>query len=324
MKWFPGPETRRAVLTHPIFLAGLAVVALLGLTAGVLVVVDSVRGGSGGKTPTVVVEVATTQTVGPTAKTASAFGVNGTANRIAAVRTAPGARTPVLGTLDKGDDVVIDGRTTDTRWYRVIFPPNSELHGWIAADMLDVVGNPATLVVATAEPPVVVELPTEPPSVLTAAAAQRTPTPDGSATATSTPDGRLPDLVIGTTPTLASGKLFITVVNQGQGDAKGDLVVAVFNADGTKLLAGATLPAFVLQAGRSIDVGTGYAVSGNETLLLIVDPNGDLQETDDTNNRVTVAVSTGEPEATRSAVPFETPATETPPPPPSEEDEPLP
>ncbi len=193
---------------------------LLGLTAATLVVIDSVRSGSGG-TPTVVVETATTTTPGPTARTATAAGVTGTTNRIAAVRSAPGPRTPVLGTLDKGDDVVIDGRTTDTKWYRIIFPPNSELHGWIDAELLDVIGNPATLVVATAEPPVVVELPTDSPSVLTAAAGQRTPTPDTSVTPTPTVDDKLPDLVIGTTPTLASGKLFVTVVNQGQGDGEG-------------------------------------------------------------------------------------------------------
>ena len=87
-----------------------------------------------------------------------------------------------------------------------------------------------------------------------------------------------------------------------------------FNADGTKLLAGATLPDFTLKTGRSIDVGTGYVVTESETLLLIVDPNGDIPETDDTNNRVTVAVATGDADTTRTIVPFETPATETPPP----------
>jgi len=308
MKWLPGPETRAAVLKHPFFLAGFAVVALLGLTAAVLVVVDSVRSGDNG-TPKVVVEPATTMTPGPTARTATAAGVIGTTNKITAVRSAPGGRTPVLGTLNDGDDVVIDGRTTDTKWYRIIFPPNSELHGWVAAEFLDVTGDPATLVVATAEPPVVVEAPTQPPSVLTAVAAEETLTPDTGVTPTPTVDDKLPDLVIGTTPTLANGKLFVTVVNQGQGVAKGDLVVAVFNADATKLLAGETLRSFTLPPGRSIDVGTGYEVTENETLLLIVDPSGEIAESDDTNNRVTVAVSVSSPgpEATRSAVPFETP-----------------
>jgi len=100
---------------------------------------------------------------------------------------------------------------------------------------------------------------------------------------------------VGSTPTLSGGLLFITVVNQGQGDAAGDLVVAVFNADGTALLAGATLPGFTLEGGRSIDIGTGYAVTQNQTLLLIVDPNGTIEETDNTNNRISVAIAVGNP-----------------------------
>jgi len=85
----------------------------------------------------------------------------------------------------------------------------------------------------------------------------------------------------------------VTVVNEGKGVAHGDLVVAVFTSDGQTLLGGATLPAFELQPGRSIDVGTGYAVTENQTLLLIVDPNGTIKETDDTNNRTTISISVG-------------------------------
>ena len=313
MRWLPGPETRAAILKHPVVLAGFAVVVLLGLTASVLVVVDSARGG-GSDGPAVSVTPLTTATVGPTAKTASATGVTGTTNKVTTVRSAPGSRLPALGTIDQGEDLVIDGRTTDAKWYRVIFPPNSELHGWIDATAVDVVGNPATLVVTTAEPPVVVQLPTASASDLTAIAARRTPTPDTSPAATMTPaSGDLPDLVIGTTPTLSNGKLFVTVVNQGKGDATGDLVVAVFNADATKLLAGATRPAFTLRAGRSIDISTGFEVTASVTLLLIVDPNGAIAETDDTNNRATVAIATGNPDTSETQLPFQTPATETPP-----------
>jgi hypothetical protein len=310
MNWLPGPETRAAVLKHPFVLAGCAVVALLGLVAAALVVVDSVRGGSSIGVPTVVVE-SSTLTPGPTSRTAIAGGVTGTAIEVTTVRESPGARTRPLGTLNKGDDVAIDGKTTDAKWYRVIFPPNSELHGWIDATQLSVTGDPARLVVATAEPPVAVDIPTPTSSQLTAAAGQTSPTPESTLTVTVTPPGGLlPDLVIGTTPTVSDGKLFVTVVNQGKGDAVGDLVVAVFSADGTKLLGGATLPKFTLKPGRSIDIGTGYEVTGSETLLLIVDPNGDIPETDDTNNRVSIAISVGGPDATTSAVPSETPAAE--------------
>jgi hypothetical protein len=309
MKWLPGPETRAAVLKHPFVLAGFAVVVLLGVMALTLVIVGSFRGGSGTGAPTVAVQAvtATTITPGPLAKTAAAGGVIGTTNKVAAVRQAPGARTPVLGTLDTGNEVVIDGRSADTKWYRIIFPPDSELHGWISADLLDIVGDPSTLVVATAEPVPFVDLPTEPPYALTASARPRTPMPDTSVTPTPTADANLPDLVIDHTVTLVEGRLFVTVVNQGKGAAHGNLVIGVFTADGSKLLAGATLPNFELLSGRSIDMGTGYLVTESQTLLLIVDPNGEIPETDDTNNRVTVAVSVGNPAGTASPSISDTP-----------------
>lgn len=294
MNWLPRPETRDAVLKHPFFLAGLAVVGLLGLTAGALVIATSVRG-TNASVPTVVVGPVETATPGAARKTAAASGVSATTKVTTSVRQAPGART-VLGTLPAKSDVDIDGRTTDAKWLRIIFPPNSDLHGWIDAANLDVLGDPRALVVATAEPPVIVEIPTDPPSVRTAAAITPAPvttgTPDPNSTGTAA-SGKLPDLVIGTTPSLSGSKLFVTVVNQGQGDMHGNLVVAIFNADATKLLGGATLPNFTLAAGRSIDVGTGYVVTQNQTLVLVVDPNGDIDETDNTNNRITVSIAVG-------------------------------
>ncbi len=295
MNWLPRPETRDAVLKHPFFLAGLAVVMLLGLTAGVLVVATSVRG-TDASVPTVVVQSLESATPGAARKTAAASGVSGTTKSTTSVRQAPGART-VLGTLPGKSDVEIDGRTTDAKWLRIIFPPNSDLHGWIDAANLDVIGDAAALVVATAEPQVIVEVPTDPPAARTAAATTPVPAASGTADPHATvtaASGGLPDLVVGTTPSLSGNKLFVTVTNQGAGDSHGNLVVAVFNSDSTKLVGGATLPNFTLAAGRSIDIGTGYVVSQNQTLVLVVDPNGDIDETDNTNNRITVAIAVGD------------------------------
>jgi hypothetical protein len=290
----PGPRSAAPVLKHPFVLAGIAVVVLLGLTAGVLVLADSIRADDSGE-PTVVVSPLESVTAGPVSKTATASGVSGTTRRTVTVRSQPGTRAPALGTLPRDSDVVIDARTTEGDWLRIVFPPNSELHGWVDAEQLNISGDPEELVVATAEPAPFIELPTEPPFVLTAAAF--TPEPDSSTvtpvvTGTPAADG-LPDLVVGTSPTLADGKLFVTIVNQGTGAMAGDLVVAVFNADGTALVGGATLPGFTLEAGRSIDVGTGYPVTVDQILLLVVDPNGQIDETDNTNNRITVSIAVG-------------------------------
>jgi hypothetical protein len=273
-------------------LAGVAVVALLGLTAGVLVVIDSARDSSANE-PQVIVEPKTA-TPGPRSKTATAIGVSGRTKGVTAVRFAPGSRTQALGTLPAERDVQIDGRTEDDGWFRIIFPPNSELHGWVEADLLEITGDPSTLLVATAEPPIQVELPTEPASRFTPETEEtpeETPTPEG------TPAPGLPDLVVGTTPIITDGKLFVTVVNQGTGPATGDLVVAVFNPDGTALLGGATVPGFTLDAGLSINVGTGFDITENVTLLLVVDPNGDIEEADNTNNQIVVSIAVGNPPA---------------------------
>ncbi len=313
-----GPEARAAVLRHPFFLAGLSVVALLALLAGILVLFESVQGSSGAGEPTVVVSEQTTATPGPVQLTAVASGVIGRTVRVTTVRTAPGAGSAVLGTLPRNTDIEIDGRTTDSNWYRVIFPPNSEFHGWIDADDLELTGDGESLVVATAEPPPIIALPTDSPELLTAIAEQQTidasAIADETETPTPTPGSGLPDLVVGSSPTLNGNQLFVTIINQGTGDAVGDLVVAVFNADETALLAGATLPNFILPAGRSVDVGTGLAIVGSQTLLIIVDPNGTIEESDNFNNRITIAIDTGGGEPTVDPfAPTETPA---PPPPP--------
>lgn len=322
-----GPETRAAVLRHPFFLAGLAVVALLGLLAGILVLFESVRGSTGAAgEPTVVVESGITSTPGPVRLTAVASGVIGRTVRVTTVRTAPGSGSAVLGTLPRNTDIEIDGRTTDSNWFRVIFPPNSEFHGWIDAEDLELTGEADSLLVATAEPPPIIALPTDSPALLTAIAEQQTI--DASVvetqTPTPTPTGSgLPDLVIGPAPILNGSQLFVTIINQGTGDAAGDLVVAVFNEDETALIAGSTLPNFTLPAGTSIEVGTGLSIVGSQTLLIVVDPNGTIEESDNFNNRITISVDTGaggeptpDPFAETPTPAVEPPPTDVPPAPP--------
>ncbi len=94
--------------------------------------------------------------------------------------------------------------------------------------------------------------------------------------------------------TIADGKLFVTVINQGSGRVTATIVVAVFNAAESQLVGGATVPGITLEPGTSIDVGTGYEVSSDEVLVLIVDPNGEIEESDNTNNRVTISIAIGD------------------------------
>lgn len=313
MRFIPGPDTRAAILKNPIVLACAAVVGLLALTAGVLVLVDSARGDSA-QEPSVQVDPKGTATTGPVEETAVALGVTGRTLRAAPVRERPGNGARVAGTLQRGTIVTIDGRTDEDGWYRIIFPPNSEFHGWLNADDLDISGNLLTLAIVAPDPPIVVDLPTEyvPADTPTPLPdiTDGTPTPEGTGTPV---DGGLPDLVVGSPPVLSEGQLFITVINQGAGDFVGDLVVAIFDVDGTSLLGGATLPGFTLPAGNAIDVGTGYQVTVDQTLLLIVDPNGDIEEVENANNSISVAIAIGVPPTPDTPTPL---PGEPPPPPP--------
>jgi hypothetical protein len=182
----------------------------------------------------------------------------------------------------------------------VIYPPGSELHGWIDADFLTVTGDAASLAVATAEPPVVIEVPTLPPTATPVPV-----TPQASETP-ATPVGAVPDLVVGDTSVVSGGKLFVTIVNQGTGPASGDLVIAVFDQGQTKIIGGTTLPGFTLDPGKSVDVATGIEVTGSETVLVIVDPNGLIDETDDTNNRALIRIVVGGGEPTPGGPPTPT------------------
>jgi hypothetical protein len=314
MRWLPGPETRAAVARHPFVLAGAAVVALLALVAGILVIIDSARGADANE-PQVGIEPRTTDTPGPTRKTAVALGVSATTNTTTAVRYAPGDRTAVLGTIPRGTDVQIDGRTEDSGWMRIIFPPNSELHGWVDARYLDITGDVDALAVATAEPPPFIEVPTEPVSEFTPDPSELTPLPE----TTPTPLPGPPDLVVGGAPSVIDGHLYVTIFNQGTGVASGNLVVAVFNADQSALLGGTTIFGATIEPGGALDVDTTLAINGNGTFVIVVDPNGEIEETDNTNNRITVSIVTDPP----TPVPVETPTIAPPPPPPPQETPPL-
>jgi subtilase family serine protease len=107
---------------------------------------------------------------------------------------------------------------------------------------------------------------------------------------TPTPSQALPDLVVGGT-LVSGGTLVVTVTNQGKGALKNATIeVGVFDATGAQLLKSASVTTQNLSAGASIDVQTGYVtVVGPDQVLVIVDPNGKIKESDDTNNRLLVS-----------------------------------
>ncbi len=173
------PLTWRRVFQHRLVLAGALTLAVLGVAAGVLTVLDS----SQGATPLSGQVIATTtSTPEPVASAIAGRGLTGRTNRVSAVRTAPGPDMPVLGTLGANEVVDIDGRNTKGDWLRIVFPPNSPLHGWIEATMVDANGDVSALAVATPDPPPPISVPTTP---------RRSSGPQPSATTTIAPPAAL-------------------------------------------------------------------------------------------------------------------------------------
>ncbi len=289
------PGSARSVLRHPIIWAGAGVVATLGIAAGVLTLVvpsdpATVPAAESASTPKT---VATSQAV-------RSSGVTARTNTIAAVRTAPGKDTPVLGTLGRDESVEVIGRSAAATWLLIVFPATSSLHGWVAAAMLDVTGETSTLAVATAEPPVVIAAPTSAayrtqrtpvpsPASATRAPASATPEP---ASATPTPPALLPDLIVAKAQ-IGGTSLVATIINRGDGPANGAIVVSVRTADGRTLLATSSAPSPVLAPQASVDVDTGYVVRGTQRLIVVVNPSGAIQESNSANNSTTVAAVQG-------------------------------
>jgi hypothetical protein len=288
-----------SVLHNPIAVAGLAAVAVV---LAVVVVVVLVGGSSSGG------DSDTSAKAAPAAKTPTKQqsdgldGLTGKATSTLNVRSGPGNGYNVLGLLRRSTEVRIVGQNEDGSWLQIEYPAHSNLHGWVIAGSLEVQGDLAEVAVATpdtlpmADMPTYEAVPTEPAELAT---------PEVTITPTPTPALSLPDLVVSGS-LVSSGVLVVTVTNQGAGALAATAIeVAVFNTSGVDPLNSTTSAVQALAAGASIDIRTGYLpFGGPDQVLVIVDPNGKIAESDDTNNRLAVTLSPVEtPAATKTPHP---------------------
>lgn len=145
------------VMRHPIVLAGSGIVIVMLIIAIVLVVVGSDDNDEDGKTGE-----SNRPTVEVTQTPAELRGLLGTTLSSATVRSGPGEQYAVLGVLQRGTEVDVVGRSEDGDWLQAYYPPGSQLHGWIEAALLEVEGDPLTLVLGEANAGPSVEVPTAP------------------------------------------------------------------------------------------------------------------------------------------------------------------
>ncbi len=83
------------------------------------------------------------------AETAPSAVVTATALANMVIRGGPGPQFEALGSLEKGQTVVIDGRSLD--WYRFSYP-NSFVKGWLSARFLKITGDVTKLLNVTFPP----------------------------------------------------------------------------------------------------------------------------------------------------------------------------
>ena len=283
----PPGKSGQPVLRSPVILGGLAVVVIAivtTLTMGIL------SGDDSGSTS------APSKTASPK-ETQAAGKLTGKAKATINVRSDPGNDFQVLGVLRRGTEVEIVGKSEDGEWFEIIYPANSDLRGWVLGESLEVEGDLGRLGIATPDQMVEPQEPTYEPVETEPPTPADTPLPEDTPTLEPTPVpsptvAALPDLVIG--GALVSGSVVVvTITNQGAGPLADAVVdVTIFDASGEQLLYSLTTGPHSLQAGGSIDIKTDYTVpSGLSQLLIEVDSAGAIEESDDSNNRYSIAIS---------------------------------
>jgi uncharacterized protein YraI len=81
-------------------------------------------------------------------------------NATVALRNGPDVTYAILGTVPKGAVVAVVGRNEDNQWFQVLYPPNSQLRGWVPAGAIDVDGDIEGLVIAGPGSGPAIEVPT--------------------------------------------------------------------------------------------------------------------------------------------------------------------
>lgn len=184
-----GPESQRfgeivALLQNRFILAALAAVVVLLLITVVLVAVGN---DDGNGTPSLIDQ-------GTPVSDSTVVPLEGLPGRLSAsvsMHNGPGATYAILGTIPRNALVSVVGRNEDNSWLQVVYPPGSQLRGWIDATLVEVEGNISQLAIGgpgvgpNIDVPTSVEIPTEPVEIPTVPEEEATPTEPGPPTSTS-------------------------------------------------------------------------------------------------------------------------------------------
>src|SRR3972149_3743504 len=74
---------------------------------------------------------------GPDGAVVPLIGLPGRLRSTARMRNGPDATYAILGTIPRGALVPVVGRNADATWLQVVYPPTSQLRGWVDASLLN-------------------------------------------------------------------------------------------------------------------------------------------------------------------------------------------
>jgi hypothetical protein len=217
------------------------------------------------------------------------------------VYVGPGTAFAVVGILAREEAVEVVGRSADSNWVAIRFPPGSPGRGWLPVGQLEGVTNLEALAVALPTP-----LPRNvaPPSLPSFPGTQNNVSPVGPVVRSAQPEDESPpgtqaapvprgpaNLVMNRVMMLPDGRVRVVVGNIGPGDLLEQQVNVTVRDLGSRseLLIS---PTRGLAVGETITLTTSYFFIQNVTTVhAIADPSGNINDADRSNNSLTVTLT---------------------------------
>lgn len=148
------------------------------------------------------------------------------ANATVNVRTWPSKNSQVLGTLRRGQELDILGRSSDSEWVLIAYPPRSQQRGWIPTSAIDRQDSVYALPTVTPTSHLGIEVPmmaipsaTVRPTILETPVPTATPSPLPERSPAPSPTNGGPDLSAATPPASSTPSPVPTATPRGAGAA---------------------------------------------------------------------------------------------------------